>query len=106
MTYLLNINVSGLAHTQMKQLDFKLDKILEQIIMTNDELQASLADLTAQADKARSEIVAKIAELEAAIAAGGGTTPAVDAALAALKGSVQSLDDLNPDVPAPPPPGP
>lgn len=108
MNYLLDINIAGLARAQAKSLEAKLDKILkllEKIMATNAELAQSLNDLKAQADKARQEIVDKVAALEAAIQAGG-TTPEVDAALAALKGSVQSLDDLNPDVPPAPPPGP
>lgn len=71
--------------------------LLERIIMNQAELAQALADIKAQADKAKAEIVAKIQALEDAIAAGGATTPEVDAALADLKGSVQGLDDLNPD---------
>lgn len=69
------------------------------IIMNQAELAQALADATTQAAKAHAEIVAKVAALEAAIMAAGNTTPAVDAALAALKGEVQSLDDLNADAP-------
>lgn len=61
-------------------------------------------DLTAvkdQAAKAKAEIIAKIAALEEAIANGGGTTPEVDAALAALKAEVQGIDDVVPDSPTP-----
>lgn len=72
--------------------------------MNQTELAQALTDLAAQSDKAKAEIVAKIDELEAAIANAGSTTPEVDAALAALKNSVQGLDDLNVDAPAPPAP--
>lgn len=75
---------------------------LERIIMNQAELAKSLEDLKAQADKAKAEIVAKVQSLEDAIAAGGATSPEVDAALADLKGSVQGLDDLNPDAPPAP----
>jgi hypothetical protein len=72
---------------------------LERTIMaSNAELQQSLTDLGNQLDKAKGEIVQKIADLEAAVAAGGGSTPEVDAALEALKGKVQALDDLHADV--------
>lgn len=70
---------------------------LKRITMNQAELAQALADIKTQADKAKDEIVAKVAELEAAISNAGSTSPEVDAALAALKGSVQGLDDLNPD---------
>ncbi len=75
--------------------------LLWRITVNQTELAQALADLTTQADKAKAEIVAKVADLEAAIANAGSTTPEVDAALAALKGSVQGLDDLNSDTPTP-----
>jgi ABC-type transporter Mla subunit MlaD len=75
---------------------------LERIIVNQTELAQALIDLKAQADKAKAEIVTRVAALEAAIAAAGSTSAEVDAAIAALKGSVQSLDDLNAD-PVPPP---
>jgi len=71
----------------------------ERIIMNQTELAQSLRDIKAQADKAKQEIVDKVAALEDAINNAGTTSPDVDAALADLKGSVQSLDDLNPDAP-------
>jgi DNA-directed RNA polymerase specialized sigma24 family protein len=75
--------------------------LLRRIIMDQTQLAQALTDLKAQGDKAREEIVAKVADLEAAIANAGSTTPEVDAALAALKGTVQGLDDLNHDAPEP-----
>lgn len=62
-------------------------------------LAAQLQSLADQVAKTRAETLAKIAELEAAIAAAGGTTPEVDAALAALKDQVQQSDDVVPDAP-------
>jgi hypothetical protein len=73
---------------------------LKKIVMTQAELQAELVALKAQNEKAKGEIVGKIAALEAAIAIQGNTTPEVDAALADLKVSVQGTDDIVPD-PAP-----
>lgn len=100
----INVNVHGLAQHQMEQLEAKLNHIdsqlhrLKEIITMNQaELAQALADIKTQADKAKAEIVQKVADLEAAIAAGGVTSPEVDAAVTALKGSVQGLDDLNPD---------
>lgn len=75
---------------------------LNTIMANQDELAAELTALKEQADKANAELVQKIADLEAAIVAAGNTTPAVDAALAALKTSVQSVDDIVPDAPPAP----
>lgn len=72
-------------------------KVLKGLLMNMQELAQGLADLTAQTDKARAEVVQKIADLEAAIANAGNTTPEVDAALEALKASVQASDDVVPD---------
>ncbi len=77
-------------------LDF-LHSLQRTIIMNQSELKQALDDATAQAAKAKAEIIAKVAALEEAIANAGNTTAEVDAALAALKGEVQGLDDLNPD---------
>lgn len=73
------------------------------IMVTQAQQAQSLLDLGTQLTKAKGEIVAKVQTLEDAINAGGVTSPEVDAAMAALKGDVQDLDDLNPDVVVPPP---
>lgn len=72
---------------------------LKRIIMNQTELAQSLRDVKTQADKAKTEIVAKVQTLEDTIAAGGPVSDDVAAALADLRGSVQGLDDLNPDAP-------
>lgn len=74
-----------------------LHRLERTITMNQADLAQAITDAAAQATKAKEEIVAKIAALEDAIANGGATTPEVDAALADLKGVVQTLDDLNPD---------
>lgn len=71
----------------------------EDFKMNMTELATQLTAIKEQADKAKAEVIAAVAALDAALQAAGGTTPAVDAAVAALKTSVQSLDDLNPDSP-------
>jgi (p)ppGpp synthase/HD superfamily hydrolase len=86
---------------KLEHLDALLHAINQKadVIMVNQaELAQQLRDLKAQNEKARAEILAKIAALEAAIAAGT-STPEVDAALADLKASIQADDDLNPDSP-------
>ena len=72
------------------------------ITMNHEQLATAITEIAAQAEKAKAEIVAQVVTLEAAIVAAGSTTPAVDTALAALKATVQGIDDLNADpVPAP-----
>ena len=72
----------------------KIIKLLKSIIMTQAELAQQLTDVTAQNEKARAEILQKIADLEAAITAAGNVTPEVEAALTELKASVQTDDDI------------
>lgn len=66
---------------------------------TQAEHAQELRDLKSQNDKARQEILDKIAALEEALATAGNTTEEVDAALADLKASVQIDDDIVPDAP-------
>jgi predicted negative regulator of RcsB-dependent stress response len=70
---------------------------LEKILTNQTEHAAALGALAAQVAKTRDETLAKIAELEAAIANAGSTTPEVDAALEALRAQVQASDDVIPD---------
>jgi len=72
---------------------------LDNIMATQAQLAQELRDVKAQNDKSRTEILAKIAALEEAIANAGNTTPEVDTALAELKASVQTDDDIVPDAP-------
>ena len=72
------------------------------IMTTQAELAAQLTALKTQNDKARAEVLAKIAELEAALAGQSNVTPEVETAFAALKASVQTDDDIVPDAPAAP----
>lgn len=69
----------------------------DKIMATQAELAQQLRDITAQNEKARLEILAKITALEEALANAGTTTPEVDEAVAALKASVQTDDDITPD---------
>lgn len=68
------------------------------------QLAQDLRDLKEQNDKSRAEVLQRFAELEAAIVAAGNTTPEVDEALAALKTSIQTDDDLIADAPPVEPP--
>lgn len=76
-----------------------IDRLRELIMENQTELANQLRGLKDQADKARAEIVAKIAALEAAMANGGPVTAEVQAAFDDLKASVQTVDDIVPDAP-------
>ncbi len=76
-------------------INLKLDKIMA----TQAELAQELRDLKDQNDKARAEVLQKIADLEQAVTNAGNTTPEVDTAFQALKESVQTDDDIVPDAP-------
>jgi phosphoribosylformimino-5-aminoimidazole carboxamide ribonucleotide (ProFAR) isomerase len=67
--------------------------------MTSEELVLGLEAATAQVAKIGVEsgvTLAKVAELEAALAAAGNITPEVATAFEALKAQVQVVDDLIP----------
>ena len=75
---------------------------LRKIMSTQAELAQALALVSAQVSKIGGEtevLLAKVGELETAIALAGNTTPEVDAALAALRAQVQVVDDLVVDAP-------
>ena len=76
----------------------------KQMALTQEQLAAELKVIKEQNDKARAEVLAKIAALEQAIAAAGNTTEDVDIALAELKASVQTDDDIVADAPVEPAP--
>jgi hypothetical protein len=73
-----------------------LEKTTQTIMSKISELSAIVAGLTAQVNKAKDEVVAKIAALEAALK--DVDLPAdAETALADLKAAVQAVDDINPD---------
>lgn len=92
MSWITIINISD--RKLLRNLNIKLDTIMA----TQQELAQELTNLKTQEDKAHAELLQKISDLEAAIVAAGNSTPEVDAALVALKASVQSVDDIVPDV--------
>lgn len=78
----------------------RLDEIKEITMATQMELASDLAAIAANVEKIGVEtrtLLTKISELQAALDAAGGTTPEVDAALAALKDQVTVVDNLVPD---------
>ena len=79
-----------------------LDKAVDKIMATVQELNTKLTAINAQLDKATAEIVDEINKLKAAL--NNVDLPAdAQASLDALTTKVQALDDLNPDAPTPPP---
>jgi hypothetical protein len=95
--------VAGIFYVVLPAMGFfkhRVNKKLNKIIMNQQELEAALIAIKDQNDKARAEILAKFTSLEAAITAAGNTTPEVDAAVLALKASVQTDDDIVPDAPS------
>ena len=70
------------------------------LMVSQTELAAQLTALKEQNDKATAEQQAALASLQTALDAAGNTSPEVDAALQALKDSIQRDDDLNPDAPS------
>lgn len=67
--------------------------------MNAQQLQVELENLTAQNEKARAEVIARIAELENALTLAGTMPEGVEVALANLKASVQLDDDMHADAP-------
>ncbi len=72
------------------------------IMKTQEEVATELVALKGQVEKIKGEITTKLQALADAIANQGNASPAVEAALADLKSSVQSADDLNADAPETP----
>jgi len=74
----------------------EINRKLDTLLMTNEELAQQLDNLAAQLNKALTEILAEISSL--------GTVPqSVVDKLTAAQGVAQQLDDLNPDQPPPTP---
>lgn len=72
---------------------------LNQIIMTQAELAASITAVKDQLTKASGEINDKITALTTALDNAGAVTPEVQEAIDGLKAAAQGLDDIVPDAP-------
>ena len=70
---------------------------LRKVLMNQAEMEAALVAAADKTDKIIAEVQAATAVLQAAIAAAGSSTPAVDAALLRLQNALTVADDLNPD---------
>lgn len=89
-----------------------IEELKDLYMATQAELTQTLKDVVVQQQKTASEIKAvqasvdelkaKIAELESVIASGE-VNPDLSEAVAAVKAQAQTVDDLIPDLPTPPP---
>lgn len=105
----------AVSQTTIKSILERVENKIDTIMATQSELSADLRAVNAQQLKTAGEIAAlqagqdvltaKIVELQAIIDAGGtGVTQELIDAVAAVKSQAQIVDDLIPDVPAPPQP--
>jgi hypothetical protein len=86
---LITIQVDHYHHIpQPPEIPASIQERLDYIMTTHAELAQQIADLTAQNEKARAEVLAKIADMQAALDAAGAVDPAVLAAFDALRASV------------------
>lgn len=76
-----------------------ISDLKDTLMATQAELQASLDAVGDQLAKATAEITAEIATLTAEVAAGGNSTPGIDASVARLQALAAALDAMNPDTP-------
>ena len=95
---LITVQVDHYHHIpQPPEIPASIQERLDKIMTTQAELAQQITDLTAQNEKARAEVLAKIADMQAALDAAGSVDPTVLEAFAALKASVQADDDIVPD---------
>ncbi len=97
-----NRAANGWLYAELRLINFKL----EQIMTTQAEFEVQMNALADQAEKDKAEVIAAtavatqaIADLEAALAAGGNVSDGVLAAFDRAKAAVQGIDDLNADAP-------
>lgn len=104
---MFRIEVHHYLHTdpdpRPDQILAEIRELKEIVMSTQAELAANLTEILATVTKVGDEtraLIAKVADLEAAIATAGNTTPEVDAALQALRDQVAVVDALVPDATA------
>ncbi len=95
---LISIQVDHYHHIpQPPEIPASIQERLDRIMTTQAEFALQIAALTEQNEKARAEVLAKIADMQAAIDAASNVDPGVLEAFDALKASVQADDDIVPD---------
>jgi methyl-accepting chemotaxis protein len=92
MAWLVILNGNNLITTQeLKELLVATQAELAEQLTT---IATGLSAVNDTLNEVATEVPAKLAELEAAIGQAGGTTPEVDAALAAVKSAAEPLQPL------------
>lgn len=92
---LISVRVDHYHHVpQPPEIPASIEERLDRIMTSQADFAIQIDALTAQNEKARAEVLAKIADMQAAIDAAGSVDPAVLEAFAALKISVQTDDDI------------
>lgn len=104
IVWLMADRKSALMLNNIKELIHVIFSQLNHIQMDQAELAVQLQQLKEQGEKSKAEITGKITDLENALANGGPVTQEVQDALAALKTTVQGIDDVVADAPAGEPP--
>ena len=95
---LITVQVDHYHHIpQPPEIPASIQERLDKIMTTQAELALQIAALTEQNEKARAEVLAKLADMQAAIDAAANVDPTVLEAFDALKASVQADDDVVPD---------
>ncbi|MBP8101497.1 MAG: hypothetical protein KAY54_06375, partial [Burkholderiaceae bacterium] len=75
---LITVQVDHYHHIpQPPEIPASIQERLDHIMTTQAELAQQITDLTAQNERARAEVLAKIADMQAAIDAAGAVDPAV-----------------------------
>lgn len=92
---IINVYMFPGLEEALSSLNLKIDTIMAE----QTQLAAQMREVSTQLAKVRDEILAKVAELEAALDAADDVSPEVQEAFDALKAQVQGLDDINPDEP-------
>lgn len=103
IVWLSNDKKSAILLHNMKDLLYTIFSQLNHVQMDQAQLAADLAALTEKTEKAHTEIVGKIADLETAIINAGEVSPDVLEKFEILKASVHRIDDIVPDAEELPP---
>lgn len=90
-------NITHACLCELMKMVIRQANQIEDLKMEMTQLAEQLRAVKDQLSKATAEIMAKVANLEAVIAAAGVVNADVEAALADVKTAAQMLDDLNPD---------
>jgi uncharacterized protein YoxC len=94
ITWIIADKKSAILLHNMKDLLYTIFSQLNHVQMDQQTLAAELAALTEKTEKAHTEIVGKIADLETAIINAGDVSPDVLEKFEILKASVYRIDDI------------